>query len=100
MLAPSGTRLQAQDELQPHSFGQIDCSRFRLRVGLQSREVAWWPRDACPITGATQNSPLPRACSDGARIAALSARRDPDDTDAALDREIKPSHGRSWPDQA
>jgi hypothetical protein len=100
MLAPSGTRLQAQNGLEPHFFGQIDCSRSRLRVGSQSQEVAWWPLDASPATDATHNAPLPPASSDGARIAALSARRDPDDTDAALDREIKPSHGRSWPDQA
>jgi hypothetical protein len=100
MLAPSRAHLQAQNTLSLDFLRQFDSSRVQVRLASQPHGAALRARDATPGTGATQNSPVPPARSDGARIATLSARPRPDDTDAAFDREIKPSHRRSWPGQA
>jgi hypothetical protein len=100
MLAPSGTHLQAQNRIGPHFLRPFDSSRVRLRFDSQLHGVALRARYATPGTGATQNSPIPPIRSDGAHIATRSAEPLPDDTDAALDREITPSYRRSWPGQA
>lgn len=100
MLAPSGTHVQAQNRLRRNILRRLDSSRITLRFESQPHGVALRARDAAPGTGATHNAPISPARSDGARLATVSAERHPDDTDAAFDREIKPSHRRSWPGQA
>ncbi len=100
MLAPSRAHLQAQNTLSLDFLRQFDASRVRLRFQSQPDGAALRARDAAPGTGATQNCPIPPARSDGARIATLLAEPRRDDTDAAFDREIKPSDRRSWPCQA
>jgi hypothetical protein len=100
MLAPNGTPLQAQDRLRHDTLRQLDSSRIVLRSESHPDGAALQARDAILGTGATRNRPTPPARSDGARLATVSAEHHPDDTDAAIDREIKPSHRRSWPGQA
>jgi hypothetical protein len=100
MLAPSRARLQAQNTLSLDFLRQFDPSRTRLRFESQPRSAALRERDATPGTGATQNSPISPARSDGVRIATQSAEPRLEDTDAATDREIEPSDRRSWPGQA
>ena len=100
MLAPSGTHVQAQNGLRRNILRRLDSSRITLRFESHPHGAALRTRDATPGTGATQNSTIPPARSDGARLATVSAERHPEDTGAALDREIKPSPRRSWPGQA
>lgn len=100
MLAPSGTPVQALNKLRRHILRRLDSSRITLRFESHPHCAALRTRDATPGTGATQNSPIPPARSDGARLATVSAERHSNDTDTAFDREIKPSHRRSWPGQA
>jgi len=100
MLAPSRAHLQAQNTLSSDFLRQFDASRVQLRLQSQPQGAALRARDATPGTGATQNCLIPPARADGARIATRSAEPRPDDTEAAFDRDIKPSDRRSWPGQA
>jgi hypothetical protein len=100
MLPLSGTHVQAQNGLRRNILRRLDSSRSTLRFESHPDGTALRARDATPGTGATQNSPVPPARSHGIRLATVSAERHHNDTDAALDREIKPSHRRSWPGQA
>ena len=100
MLAPTGTRMQAQNGLRLHFPRSLDSSRIAVRLESQPRRrrVADPPR--IPAYDATQNPHLPPARSDGARAAAVSASAPQTTLTWHSIARSSPPTGGSWPGQA